>query len=311
MWSRHFKRNPEQIWIVLSHESTLYKWGNLFEKNPFFNNLYNWSMTTSKRSTIYRPFFYVRPRHVQMNSQEANDSQLTWQQQPYSFCWLFSNCQLDWAGRLELGNALIKHLPHKLHLWGTGFECLDEEAKKNTINHGPFPGRWYDLYEPHQSKIRYCKFYLAFENSICSDYITEKFMNSLEAGAVPIVNGWQASYDERIPGSFIHVSEFESVSQLADYLKYLLNNKTAYSEYHTWRRKYTLERVELQPVCELCRKLQDFKVNAPKSKAISIIFNLETLNPLLENCSNPFSIDKDGLISRKSLKLKKLPNFVF
>lgn len=32
-------------------------------------------------------------------------------------------------------------------------------------------------------------FYLAFENSNCKDYVTEKLVNAVEAGVVPVVDG--------------------------------------------------------------------------------------------------------------------------
>lgn len=54
------------------------------------------------------------------------------------------------------------------------------------------------------------KFYLAFENSICHDYITEKFYNALQYRTVPIVYGG-ANYQALAPkGSFINVKDFSS-----------------------------------------------------------------------------------------------------
>lgn len=32
-------------------------------------------------------------------------------------------------------------------------------------------------------------FYLAFENSICADYVTEKFFNAMKRDVIPIVLG--------------------------------------------------------------------------------------------------------------------------
>ena len=40
-----------------------------------------------------------------------------------------------------------------------------------------------------KSLFRKYKFYIAFENSQCSEYITEKTWKSLSYGAVPIVSG--------------------------------------------------------------------------------------------------------------------------
>jgi hypothetical protein len=34
--------------------------------------------------------------------------------------------------------------------------------------------------------VKKYKFYLSFENSLCTEYITEKFFNAMEYGAIPI-----------------------------------------------------------------------------------------------------------------------------
>ena len=61
------------------------------------------------------------------------------------------------------------------------------------------------------------KFYLAFENSICRDYATEKFYNPLFFSTVPIVYGG-ADYDRFAPPhSYIDVRNFSSgkINQIA------------------------------------------------------------------------------------------------
>ena len=41
----------------------------------------------------------------------------------------------------------------------------------------------------YKETLKDYKFYLSFENSLCQDYITEKFYLALYAGALPIVYG--------------------------------------------------------------------------------------------------------------------------
>ena len=84
------------------------------------------------------------------------------------------------------------------------------------------------------------RFYLAFENSECAGYITEKFFrNALSKELVPVVMGPdRKSYENYIPAdAFIHVDDFggidneKGVKGLADRINYLLGNDTAYLEY--------------------------------------------------------------------------------
>ena len=83
------------------------------------------------------------------------------------------------------------------------------------------------------------RFYLAFENSNCNDYITEKFWyNAIQNDIVPIVMGPHRHVYERLapPNSFIHVDDFESPADLARYLKLLSKNKTKYLQYFKWKQ---------------------------------------------------------------------------
>ena len=55
------------------------------------------------------------------------------------------------------------------------------------------------------------QFYLAFENSLCDDYVTEKFFNVLLADMIPVVmNG--ANMSSIAPkNSYIDLKDFETI----------------------------------------------------------------------------------------------------
>ena len=212
-------------------------------------------------------------------------------------CWIVSNCFHEWSGRKELANELTRLFPTKLHIWGSAFgKCLIKGAQLNTVDHGHFPGHYYEIYEPQQEKIRGCKFYFAFGNSNCSDYMTEKYFNALEAGAIPIVNGWRSSYQDQLPGSFIHVSDFESLQGLADYLKHLLGNEETRLKYHAWRVKYSLERAEYQPISYLCTKLMEHRQKARGGDFVkpSIIRDLKSSMVTFQNCTRKKNLNIHG-----------------
>ena len=102
------------------------------------------------------------------------------------------------------------------------------------------------------------KFFLAFENSFCIDYITEKYwLNGLDAGLVPVVLGYGDYKNKKlaIPGSYIDVSHFASVKELTQYLLYLDKNDTAYNSYHQWRYKYKLNNHHC--MCLFCEAIQN------------------------------------------------------
>ncbi|CAF2880393.1 unnamed protein product [Rotaria sp. Silwood2] len=99
------------------------------------------------------------------------------------------------------------------------------------------------------------KFYLSFENSLCDEYVTEKFFFAIDsAQIIPIVLGW-ARYDHYIPSTgYIDVRNFTTSRELATYIDYLDRNTTAYLEYFQWRQ-YALHIKAPKYMCELCLKL--------------------------------------------------------
>lgn len=101
------------------------------------------------------------------------------------------------------------------------------------------------------------KFYISAENSLCADYVTEKFYRALHAGAVPIVYGG-ADYSFYAPeGSYIHVADFNSPKALAEYLILLDTNPFLYAKYFEWKKEWFVDRQPFDGWCDLCKKLNE------------------------------------------------------
>ncbi len=75
------------------------------------------------------------------------------------------------------------------------------------------------------------KFYLAFENSLCRDYVTEKLFRTLQSEVIPIVLGGTDYSRDAPPHSYIDVRDYKSPGDLADYLHWLSENETEYLRY--------------------------------------------------------------------------------
>ncbi|BHF67890.1 Alpha-(1,3)-fucosyltransferase 7 [Sparganum proliferum] len=164
------------------------------------------------------------------------------------------------AGRRKKAVALISNLNAR----NNRLEYIKELAKHMEVDiygNGHLPCSRNGDACLRELALKY-KFYLAFENSNCEDYITEKFFeNALKHDMVPVVMGApRESYCALAPpNSFIHVDDFSSPAELADYLNWLDRNDTAYASYFAWKAYGNLmENTKLE--CRLCGFLhEDFK----------------------------------------------------
>jgi hypothetical protein len=103
------------------------------------------------------------------------------------------------------------------------------------------------------------KFFLAFENSHCIDYISEKFFSVLKYNVVPVVRG-AGNYSYFVPKSgYINSLDFKSPKHLVEYLIYLDSNRTAYNDYFKWKRHVTFhEKIitnSINVMCDICIRL--------------------------------------------------------
>ena len=127
-------------------------------------------------------------------------------------------------------------------------------------------------------------FYLAFENSLCYGYITEKIFDTLSFNVIPVVMGY-ANYSYYLPKSgYINALDFASPKNLADYLMYLAHNKTAYNSYFAWKKFIKIDsRKSIGGyLCEMCIKLQlEENTGIIERKQLK---NMKKTFGLFENC---------------------------
>lgn len=154
--------------------------------------------------------------------------------------WVVSNCEAV-SHRREYAKELQRYIP------------LDIYGKCGSLKCPPGD----DCFKMIQTRY---KFYLAFENSFCKDYITEKVYRTLQYDVIPVVLGG-ANYSSHLPPhSYIDVLDFESPKKLAEYLWYLSRNPDEYIKYFEWKGQYISQTTfYTRPVafCNLCQILHN------------------------------------------------------
>jgi hypothetical protein len=91
-----------------------------------------------------------------------------------------------------------------------------------------------DGWDTKMATIGAYRFTIAFENSIATDYVTEKFFQPLVAGSVPIYRGAPNVADfAPTPDSYIDADRFDGPASLAHFLGAMTD--ADYLRYHEWR----------------------------------------------------------------------------
>jgi len=141
---------------------------------------------------------------------------------------------------------------------------------------GASPEGCYDLLES-----KHYKFYLSFENSICTDYVSENFFWIMTRNMVPVVYGGAGYGRIAPPHSYIDANQFEP-KELAEYLLLLDANETLYNEYFWWKDYYYVEAGPEQIVkTRILRPLQETVIRLWKNQDLQrIAISLDTGKPM-------------------------------
>ena len=237
--SKTVKHRAKQRWIFFIQESPEL----FFNDYSKLKDVFNWTMTYKLDSDIFLPYHYYFPKTGKnLGNEDNNGSQYYGEGKDRLVAWMVSNCGKQ---RDKLVKTLMEYIP--VHVYGG---CGPKFSQNRICN---------KMEKNCLKTLRRYKFYLAFENANCVDYITEKYwFTPLQNNIVPVVLGG-GNYGDRnlaVPGSFINVMDFKTVKDLADYLLMLDKNDTAYNEYFLWKKRYYVDEPPSW-TCKMCAMLNN------------------------------------------------------
>ena len=225
------RRPLDQRWIFFTQEPPrpTYEYSGFI---PYSGFLFNWTMTYKFSSDIRQSYAYVVPGKFK-GGYDPNRNYL--ENRTKTAIAFISNCK---PPRLLAVRELMKHID--VDIYG---KC-GKSCKPNCF-----------------SLLPKYKFYLAFENAICEDYITEKtYRNAFTNEIVPvIISGANLSNPEVVPpNSFINGLDFKRAADLADYLKKIGSDPQIYNEFFKWRDEWSIiDGGTYRIPCDVCNKLYE------------------------------------------------------
>ena len=216
-------RSQHQLFVMVSDESPQWRFSGY--KLPFYNDFFNLTMTYRRDSDIDWPYGTIETlpgapfTDEEVAQARRNVTRNYAQGKTKLAVWFVSHCKTD--SRREFYVHVLKQRS-RIDIFG---KCGKPFCPFDQL------GECYSKIETDY------KFYLSFENSLCRDYITEKFFNLLDRNIVPIVYG--AGNYEAIapPHSYIDALKY-TPNKLAEYLDLLDKNDTLYNEYFWWKPFY-------------------------------------------------------------------------
>lgn len=225
--------HPRQRWVFHLNEPASHTFLKVKSLRGF-NNFFNWTMTYRLDSDIPTPYvsLFKRAAAVEYKTNVA-------QRKTKFATWFATRC--DTKSRRE---AVVQKLKEyfTVDVFGRSGRCDQIHCKDCN---------WDDMLNNQY------KFYLAFENGLCRDYVTEKLHRGLTHDIIPVVFGAVNYSKYAPPHSYINVFDFQTTKHLADYLLLLDKNDTLYNQYFEWKKHYIIQQNGINPWCTLCSKLND------------------------------------------------------
>lgn len=239
-WTHVPKKQQGQLWVLYGQESLT---NTLWYPSPFLDGYFNWTMTHKQESDVLLSY---NKGCVWTKSKTKNRKGRYLQGRTKEAYIVTSNCYTS-SERMEFIREMQEYM--EVDVFGScGTPCSSHA----------------DACDFAKLASKY-KFYLSFENSLCKDYITEKFFrNALNYDIVPVVRGGtsRAQYEAYVPepNAVIYADDYSGPKALAQYLKNVSHNEDLYGRHLSWRDRFTryCPPYEKQRVgCQLCRALHN------------------------------------------------------
>ena len=267
-------RRPDQRYIFFSQEPPTY----IGEEVDKFNHLFNWTMSYQKNSDIRYHYGNIIPEGAAPTDGASLRAAIHHTRQGENFAagktklvaWFVSHCYTS-SRREKYVSILRQYVP--VDIYGGCY------TMKCEMNHTAFlsTNECYGLLDSTY------KFYLAFENSFCNDYVTEKFYDILSRRIIPVVLGGANYSAIAPPHSYIDAVNY-SPRELAAYLQLLAKDDRLYNEYFWWKPYFKIEsrypEIANRALCTLCEKLHS-------DKSVSIYHDLKANWSQSTQCHGP------------------------
>eukprot|EP00057_Strongylocentrotus_purpuratus_P017631 XP_011672105.1 PREDICTED: glycoprotein 3-alpha-L-fucosyltransferase A-like [Strongylocentrotus purpuratus] len=225
-WKKmHSARPRGQKWVFFSRESPSMISPGVIPPKKYYNDSYDYIMTYRQGSDFLVEFGHYDETRPEVRA----DDDRNWATKKKN---IVIGPAADYQFATWQRGNFIKELQEFVPI-DTYEACID--SKPCTESEG------------FEEKVRSYKFSLALDISRCRDFITEQFFVSLASGTVPIVDGPAREDYERVgpPNSFIHVNDFTSVHELADYIKLLDGNDELYNRFFDWKKLGTVVSIKM------------------------------------------------------------------
>ncbi|XP_063850210.1 alpha-(1,3)-fucosyltransferase C-like isoform X3 [Scylla paramamosain] len=230
------KRYPKNHYVFWMMESASYPFADLRK----YNRKFNLTFTYRRDADVYNPYgrLFLRRHPLPLPPESVNYAK----GKTKMAAWFVSNCH-TMSKRENFVDRLKAWI--EVDIYG---RCGPLKCDRSI--HGQCLGMVEKDY----------KFYFSFENSLCQDYVTEKFFGALSINVIPVVYGLGNYSAIAPPHSYIDALAFPSPRALAEYLQYLNANDTAYNEYFWWKPYYHQTHdwaKKSMAFCDLCERLHD------------------------------------------------------
>ncbi|XP_045187504.1 alpha-(1,3)-fucosyltransferase C-like [Mercenaria mercenaria] len=235
----HFKRPNGQIWIFFELEPPSRYKKSRYRSVP--KKTFNWTMTYDKSvSDIHLPYGEITKRSYNEN----NSNDVIMRSKNKTALMVTSHCNTQ-ADRLKYVNKLRQIIDVDiLGACGTTWSC----------GRRSFHNECFEILNQY-------KFFLAFENSFCNSYFTEKVFDNFDYDVILVTRGGNKHQIKQIlpEGTYLSTDDFKNAQELGLYLK--LMKDESYLNILSRKQKFTssgsYKSVFHKAMCELCRRMNN------------------------------------------------------